>query len=349
MGTRDRMWRAGVGRRVAALFRAMSADVLLREQFITDPSQVLSEYVTESRLPAERAAAFNRLIYSILGNRGLFIWLRGYAVEHFGKAVSPHQFLRDFSAAATRHNGYHVMLALVRGVTEQESVPSLESLHFMIPLTMAVFGPAADGVRGEGVNNVITDMFTGLGGSTGPGTIFTSGGTVGTNDTLTFATDVHTGDTIITDHTITQLTISDTYYTLHHVGTGDTGTGTGDTGTGTGDTGTGTGDTGTGTGDTGTGTGDTGTGTGDTGTGTGDTGTGAGDTGTGTGDTGTGETGGQTFTDSSFTDVVGLTDDGNLGGFVPFSPANYAAISLVAIAQYAASLIQTGALDAAQD
>jgi len=45
--------RAAVLRRFDALFRAMSQDFLLREQFVTDPAQIASEYVYG---PASRRA-----------------------------------------------------------------------------------------------------------------------------------------------------------------------------------------------------------------------------------------------------------------------------------------------------
>ena len=56
---------AAVSHRVDALFKAMSQDYLLREQFVTDPAQVLSDYVDRGQLPEQRASVSNQLAYSV--------------------------------------------------------------------------------------------------------------------------------------------------------------------------------------------------------------------------------------------------------------------------------------------
>ena len=66
----------GVVRRFDALFRAMSTDFLLREQFVTDPAQVVSEFVYRTQLEPGVAATINRLVYSVAANAGLLTWIR---------------------------------------------------------------------------------------------------------------------------------------------------------------------------------------------------------------------------------------------------------------------------------
>src|SRR5260370_20495936 len=73
--------RAAIVRRVDALFRAMSSDFLLREQFITDPAQILSEYVYAKKLPPDETAPINHLIYSVMSSRSLLHWLRDRAFQ----------------------------------------------------------------------------------------------------------------------------------------------------------------------------------------------------------------------------------------------------------------------------
>ena len=51
--------RAATMRRIDALFRAMSSDFLLREQFVTDPVQVMWEYGHSSALAPEKASYAN--------------------------------------------------------------------------------------------------------------------------------------------------------------------------------------------------------------------------------------------------------------------------------------------------
>ena len=47
------MSRAATVRRIDALFQAMETDFLLREQFITGPSQILMDYLAIPSVPQE--------------------------------------------------------------------------------------------------------------------------------------------------------------------------------------------------------------------------------------------------------------------------------------------------------
>ena len=58
-------------RRVDALFRALASDYLFREQFVTDPAQILTEYVHGERLEPDQAAAANQLVFAMVSNPGL--------------------------------------------------------------------------------------------------------------------------------------------------------------------------------------------------------------------------------------------------------------------------------------
>ena len=144
MSTPDPIRRFGIVRRVDALFRAMSTDFLLREQFVTGPAQVIAEYVQGGSLPEHEAAASNQLIYSVMANRGLLIWLRRYAMRHHGSPPSRGRFLRDFSLAVAEHGGHRVIIALLRGVVDKESVISRGNLDAIIESAIEVFGPNPD-------------------------------------------------------------------------------------------------------------------------------------------------------------------------------------------------------------
>src|SRR5687767_4267895 len=76
------MRRTAIARRVDALFKAMASDFLLREQFVTDPSQIISEYVYATRISQQRASVVNQLLYSVMSNRGLLGWLRDYSIKY---------------------------------------------------------------------------------------------------------------------------------------------------------------------------------------------------------------------------------------------------------------------------
>ncbi len=114
--------RAATMRRVDALFRAMSTDFLLREQFVTDPAQVMSDYLRGTTLSAERAVVTNQLVYSIMSNRRLLGWLRDYADEHRGGPPSRQQIVADFGRAVVETEANHVVLALIRSSVEKEGV-----------------------------------------------------------------------------------------------------------------------------------------------------------------------------------------------------------------------------------
>jgi len=315
--------RASVVRRVDALFRAMSSDYLLREQFITNPSQVLTEYVHGHRLDADQASICNQLIYAFASNHSLRKWLHAYAFEHRDRIPSGERFVHDFAHAVAWHKGAHVVMALIRSTARADSLSFFDNnlLHYVLNLPVAHgLGLGSDGTGDTGTGtgtNTGTDTATGTG--TGTGTDTATGTGTGTGTGTEPATTTGTGTGTGTD-------------TATATGTG-TGTGT-DTATATG-TGTGTG-TNTATG-TGTGTGGTLTAvtwsTYITGTGTG-TGT---STGTAITMTGTG------FTRSPFTGTDHVTDN-RTTGFNDFGPA-YVMVTLDALAQFATQLAAAGALE----
>jgi hypothetical protein len=128
---------AAVARRVEALFRAMAGDFLLREQFVTDPVQIVSEYVHGARLSPETASVNNQLLYSVMSNPRLLDWVRRYVVRHHSKSPTPQQAAIDFSNAVIASGAHDVVLALIRSTTEKQPL-----LAFRRPFLSYVFGPA---------------------------------------------------------------------------------------------------------------------------------------------------------------------------------------------------------------
>ncbi len=112
MDQRLTLQRAAVVRRVDALFRAMSSDFLLREQFVTDPAQILSEYVYSKKLSPEETAPVNRLIYSVMANPDLMRWLRERSFRARGREGGG--FVAEFTRAAVRHGDHNVVDALIQ-------------------------------------------------------------------------------------------------------------------------------------------------------------------------------------------------------------------------------------------
>src|SRR5688572_31467419 len=112
---------AAVERRAYALFRAMSTDFLLREQFVTDPAQVWSEYVYGAGLPPERASVVNQFVYSVMSNPGLVRWLAAYVAD---RPIRPSQeeFMLHFGRAVVENDGRHVLYALTRSAIEKQAL-----------------------------------------------------------------------------------------------------------------------------------------------------------------------------------------------------------------------------------
>jgi hypothetical protein len=149
--------RAGITRRVEALFRAMSTDFLLREQFVTDPAQVLHKYVEGVELPPQKASVTNQLLYSVLSNRKLLDWLKAYALEHRGRRPTRQKLMIDFGRAVVDHGGNHVVLSLIRSSIGQEGMLAFGPLQaFFItssPLIMSGFIVPTDQQQGQDQNS----------------------------------------------------------------------------------------------------------------------------------------------------------------------------------------------------
>lgn len=77
-----------VARRIDALFKALSTDFLLREQFVTDPAQIMAEYVTGSSLPEDAADVSNQMLYAVVSNGSFLRWMVRYARQHDGQPLT---------------------------------------------------------------------------------------------------------------------------------------------------------------------------------------------------------------------------------------------------------------------
>jgi len=105
-------------RRADALFKTLSTDYLLREQFVTDPAQILSEYVFGERLTERASDAANQLVYSVMSNPRLRDWMTEYARDLNGATPTRHAFALEFARAVAARGDEFVNLALIRGASE---------------------------------------------------------------------------------------------------------------------------------------------------------------------------------------------------------------------------------------
>ncbi|MFK4038903.1 hypothetical protein ACI2LC_24150 [Nonomuraea wenchangensis] len=133
--------RAGRVRRLDALFRAMESDFLLREQFVTGPSEILAEYLTGEALAPEQTAVTDRLIYAVFANKKLLHWFQEYAHDHIDDVPTTQVFLADFLDAVVEHRGRAVVAALAAGCAAGTGVRGLSEdlLHYLVNLHAAQF------------------------------------------------------------------------------------------------------------------------------------------------------------------------------------------------------------------
>ncbi|GAP52502.1 uncharacterized protein SAZU_7379, partial [Streptomyces azureus] len=124
---------AAISRRVNALFRAMATDLLLREQFVTDPAQILSEYVDGQQISPQRSSALNQLIYAVAVDTDVLRWLRSYVLTNQETPVSRDRFMVEFGRAVTENRSLPVVLALLRFSLEKEDIAAVdESLVYIL-------------------------------------------------------------------------------------------------------------------------------------------------------------------------------------------------------------------------
>jgi len=113
-------------RRTQALFDAMSGDHLFREQFVTDPAQIYTEYVYGTSLDRHRADVINQFMYAVLANDDLVQWFVDYRNECQGTPPSDVEFARRFTRAVVDQNAHHAAIALTRAATESQPVFPLD-------------------------------------------------------------------------------------------------------------------------------------------------------------------------------------------------------------------------------
>ena len=127
-------------RRTRALFQALSSDFLLREQFVTDPAGILSEYIDRKPVPPDAATAANQLLYAVVSNPAMLKWLRQQADAAGNGDTTSRSFATLFASAVTRHSDEAIIASLIRcGVSEGGMVAP--ALDLVKAAAMLVGGP----------------------------------------------------------------------------------------------------------------------------------------------------------------------------------------------------------------
>jgi hypothetical protein len=162
-------------RRAKALFQALSGDFLLREQFVTDPAGILTEYVHGKALEPESATAANQLLYAVVSNPEMFTWLRQQAGRGGGGGSSSRAMAADFAGAVQRHGDRAIVASLIRCGTGEPGTTAA-ALDLLKAVASVIGGPIRR-LPGDG-----TEFTPGTGTefTPGPGTEFTPGTGTGT-------------------------------------------------------------------------------------------------------------------------------------------------------------------------
>jgi hypothetical protein len=218
------MQRVSTVRRVDALFQAMASDFLLREQFVTDPTQILSEYVFGSSVPREQAAGSNQLIYAVFANSGMRKWLQDYCLRRRAVAPTPDEFVDEFSRAVVSAGARHVVTSLINASSTKSGLGGFHEdlLHWLATIGAHLGNRDGDGGTGDGGTG---DGGTGDGGTGDGGTGDGGTGDGGTGDGGTG--DGGTGDGGTGDGGTVATMTSITLTTFITTGDGGTRTGTG--------------------------------------------------------------------------------------------------------------------------
>src|SRR5258708_5164856 len=117
-------------RRSSALLHAISTDFLLREQFVTDPAGMFSEYIGGPSNSPEANALANQLLFAIVSHPQLLRWLRT-RVAVPGQDLSDGALASDLAKAVGSSGDEAIVAALIHcSATEQASIqPALALLR----------------------------------------------------------------------------------------------------------------------------------------------------------------------------------------------------------------------------
>jgi hypothetical protein len=156
-------------RRVDALFRALSSDYLLREQFVTDPAQILTEYVSGERLEPDAAAAANHLVYAVVSNPGLLRWVQSAGAK--GKVPAGDDFADQFAHAVARNGDEATVLAIIRAAGDPRDHFSVQAE--VLRALIAAFGKKGSVFAGTEMSSPGTEVSPGSPGTEmSPGAVF---------------------------------------------------------------------------------------------------------------------------------------------------------------------------------
>jgi len=126
-GTRSLVKDARFAHRTEALFRALSSDYLLREQFISDPARILADYVTDERITEDVADTANQLLYAVISSPRLASWLTSYSRQLKNTVPTRQAFAMSLAQALSTSGDELAVLALIHAASGERDHFSLQA------------------------------------------------------------------------------------------------------------------------------------------------------------------------------------------------------------------------------
>lgn len=107
------------------LFEELQNDERLRENFIQNPTKLVTTRVVRKQLPPQQESESNRLLFSLLANERILEWLDNYSRSSADNPVSKKQFAQDFAKAVTELDDENITLSLIRNAALGYGIPGL--------------------------------------------------------------------------------------------------------------------------------------------------------------------------------------------------------------------------------
>jgi len=120
----------GLSKRSASLFDELQSDEALRDEFIRNPTKVVSEKVTGKPLPAAQASAGNRFLFSLLANDEFRTWMKVYNRRLLRDRPSEEERLKDFAQAIIRYGDENLMASLAELAASGYGIPGITNVAY---------------------------------------------------------------------------------------------------------------------------------------------------------------------------------------------------------------------------
>lgn len=159
------------------LFEQLGRDEKARQEFIKNPTAVLSEKIVKHKLPEQEISDVNRVLFAMLANDRFRQWLDDYEASPNGRKVSEAEFSRDFSEAVLQFGDSDLIRALFKQASDGFGLPGFSKVAeqlFIGPEKSTITSPATPSTSdksansSQNFNNKSTGVQLGFGGIVDP-------------------------------------------------------------------------------------------------------------------------------------------------------------------------------------